>query len=87
MTKKGQTVLFLFCALSVGGILTLFSQADALRGGAERMRAMDVSSPESSIFRRLVPTSMESGASIQAAPEDEEAEDQRPDPPVRLRLR
>ena len=87
MTKKGQTVAFLFCALSIGGILTLFSQADALREGAQRLRSMDVSSPESNIFRSMVPTSVESGASIQASPEKKDDADDQPKPPVRLRLR
>ena len=88
MTRKGQTAILIFCALSLGGILTLFSQADALRDQPARLRSMDVSSPEGSIFRSMVPTTMESGASLRASPDSSDTEDpERPKPPVRLRLR
>jgi len=58
--KKGQLAATLFCVLGFGGILTLFSQSQT--GAArDRTRAMNVSSPTSSVFRKTVPAAIESG--------------------------
>lgn len=87
MGRKGQTATVLFCALGLGGMLTLFSQASALRDRPERVRALNVSSPESEVFRSVVPATIESGAPLDAESRDAAEDADRPKPPVRLRLR
>ena len=89
MNRKGQTAFTLFCILSIGGILTLFSQADALKKGA-RFRSMNVSTPEHEIFRKAVPTAIESGAVLKSSRDEKynrNPSSSRREQPVRLKLR
>ena len=62
MSRKGQLTASVFGALCLGGILTLFSQAQTDEAARYETRALDVAPPESDILRRVVPAAIE-GAS------------------------
>ncbi len=87
MSRKGQTAVTLFCALSIGGIMTLFSQADAFKEQSTRFRSMNVSSPESNVFKRTVPTAIESGAVLKEQPGENGKSAKKRKTRTRLRLR
>ncbi|MCZ6793195.1 MAG: hypothetical protein O7J95_06240 [Planctomycetota bacterium] len=83
MNKKGQIAASAFSALCLGGVLTLFSQAQADRRPSHEMRALDLSSPDDEVFRRMVPAAVKGGTTGRGRAATEEESDR----PRRLLLR